>query len=550
MNRLHSLTPTLKLTLTLFFLVFSLSACGKNPPSLEDRVGQEIPSGQNLESYTGVIEPIQISLYEEGTHEIKTDDGETVVIQSPTINLTNYVDKKVTVKGALRKLAHNTQEVFTVDEVQLADGEAVAEGDYESAKWGFGFQYPSNWELGEDGDGINLKINGAETVKVIVSNLDTPLDDFVAAHEVEDGALVTVAGQRSYRYTDVSKIRLYVPNTSKKRVYRIEFTGGDSDQAAFYSLLESFKILEGKAAQGDKCGGKENLSCVEGFRCELSGAEEEAEGVCMPVEDAKVGSDCPFVSKPTGCVNIEPKSMNLNGCPTSYVCADKPADGSEKPATEPAKPTTSVDAVLEAFHKAQSGLLPAGAEIQQYEIVSEQNLLGVVYKLEDKKFKVLYSTGSDSGGIEFNRLASYQEGDKRDWVLSDGKEVKITFDVKVIKPGSDVSVPQIVGKDFRLYENLIKDFTMQYPKDWYYRSFGAVEGKVWAVGFSDKPFEKYDDIVVYLVIDKGESAGKAEVKGDRYRIEKSRDATTHFVLNGPLAMKDQLDAMAETLKQN
>jgi hypothetical protein len=536
--------------LFVFAFAFSLSACGKNPPSLADRVGQENPSGQNLESYTGVIEPIQISLYEEGTHEIKTDSGETVVIQSPTINLTNYVGKKVTVKGAMRKLAHNTQEVFTVDEIQMAEGESVTVNDYESRKWGFSFQSPSNWELGEDGDGINLKNNGAETVKVIVSNLDTPLDDFVAAHEVEDGALVTVAGQRSYRYTDASKIRLYVPNASKKRVYRIEFAGSESDQAAFYSLLESFKILEGKAAEGDKCGGKEDLSCVEGFRCELSGAEEEAEGVCMPVEDAKTGSDCPFVPKPAGCVNIEPKSMNLNGCPTSYVCADKPTDGSAKPVTEPAKPTTSVDAVLAAFHTAQSGLLPAGSEVQQFEIVSEQDLLAVVYKQEDKKFKVLYGTGSEGGGIEFNRLASYQEGDKRDWVLSDGKEVKITFDKKIIKPGADLSTPQIVSKDLRLYENVIKDFSIQYPKDWYYRSFGAVEGKIWAVGFSDKPFERYDDIVVYLVVDKGESAGKSEVKGDRYRIEKARDATSHFVLNGPLAMKDQLEAMAETLKQN
>ncbi len=531
------------------FLVFSLSACGKNPPSLADRVGQDNSGGDNLESYTGVIEPIEISLYQEGTHRIKTEDGETVVIQSPTINLTSYVGKKVTIRGSMRKLAHNTEEVFTVDEARVAEGEAGGGVDYSSAKWGFSFQYPSNWELSESGDGIGLRSNGAEMVKIMVSNLDTPLDDYVAAHEVEDGALVTVGGQRSYRYTEVSEIRLYVPNPSKKRVYRIKFAGGESNQSAFYALLESFGVLEGKAMEGDKCGGVQNLSCAEGFRCELSGAEDDAEGVCMSVEDAMVGADCPFVPKPTDCVDIKPKSMNLNGCPTSYVCADKALGESPEPVSESSRPTTSVDAVLAAFHAAQSGLLPAGAEIQQFEIVSEQDLLGVVYALEDKKYKVLYSTDSLGGGIEFRRLASYQEGDGRDWVLSDGKEVKITFDKKIIKPGAELSAPQIVDKDFRLYENLIKGFSIQYPKDWYYRSFGAVEGKVWAVGFSDKPFERYDDIVVYLVIDKGESAGKAEIKGDRYRIEKPRDSTTHFVVNGPLGMKDRLDAMAETLAQ-
>ena len=532
---------------TVAFL-FALSACGKNPPSLEDRAKGSVDGKSDFQTLTGVIEPLQISLYQEGTHQIKTEDGETVVIQSPTINLTNYVDRQVMVKGAMRKLTHNTQEVFTVEEVQLAEGEAIVSGDYESRKWGFAFQYPSNWELAENGDGVSLGGRGSEVAKVSVSNLDTPLEDFVAAHEVEDGALVTVGGQRSYRYAEVPKIRLYVPNASKKRVYRIDFVGDESDQSAFYALLESFRILEGRTAGGDKCGGAGNLVCVDGFRCELSGAEEDAEGSCVPVEDAKAEADCPFVPKPTDCVNIQPKSLSLNGCPTSYGCADNPMRA--EPVSKSSNSASSVDAVLAAFHTAKSGLLPASAVVQQFEIVSEQNLLAVVYTLEDKKFKVLYGTDALGGGIEFRRLASYQEGEGRDWTLTDGKEVRITYDRKIIKPGSDPSISKIVDATMRLYENVIKDFSIQYPKDWYYRSFGAIEGKIWAVGFSDKPFERYADTVVYLVIDTGESTGKSEIKGDRYRIEKSRDATTHFALNGPLGMKGQLDAMAESLTQN
>jgi len=68
----------------LFSLAFalSLSSCG-NPPSLQDRVGQSGPVAQtsDLTSYTGTIEPLQISAYQDGTHQIKTDSGETIVIQ-------------------------------------------------------------------------------------------------------------------------------------------------------------------------------------------------------------------------------------------------------------------------------------------------------------------------------------------------------------------------------------------------------------------------------------------------------------------------------------
>ncbi len=534
-----------------FAALCSLSACDKNPPSLEDRVGANVGSQADTVTVTGDLEPIQISLYQEGTHQIKTETGKVVVVQSTKINLENYVGKSVTVKGVMQKQAHSGQEVLVVDTIQLSQGQSEALTDYQGSRWGFGFQYPSEWELVEGLDGVTLKSNGIETVKIVVSNMDTNLDDFVAAHEVEDGAMVTVGGQRSFRYTDGAKVRLYVPNASRKRVYRISFLGGESDQAAFYSLLENFTILEGKALGGDKCGGPENLTCAEGFRCELSGAEVDAEGACVPLEDVKDQPDCPFLAKPSGCVNVEARSIGKNGCPTSYVCADTPAQGgTSEPTPLPISSKPSADDVVAAFHKAQSGLLPAGAQIDQFEIVSEQDLLAVVYKLEDKKFRVLYSTASQDGGIEFNRLASFAEGDKRDWVLTDGKDVKITFDKKIITPGADLSVPKIVGADMRLYENLIKDFSMQYPKDWYYRSFGAIEGKIWAVGFSDKPFENYADSVIFLVIDKGESAGKQEVKSDRYRIETPRDATSHFVLNGPLGMKDQLDTMTKTLIQN
>jgi hypothetical protein len=372
----------------------------------------------------------------------------------------------------------------------------------------------------------------------------------VASREIEDGAMVTVGGQRSFRYMEGAKVRLYVPNASRKRVYRIAFSGGESDSSSFYAMLESFTILEGKATGGEKCGGPENLFCAEGFRCELSGDEVDAEGGCVPVGDEKSQPECPFLAKPAGCSNVKPRSMGRNGCPTSYICADAPTDGTPKPVSDATPSGSSADEVVAAFHTAQSGLLPAGAKVDQFEIVVEQGLLAVVYALDSKKSRVLYGFDSQAGGMEFNRLASFKVGTDRDWVLVDGKDVKVTFEKKIIKSGADLSTPKVVGASMRLYENVIKGFSIQYPKDWYYRSFGAVQGKVWAVGFSDKPFERYAESVIFLVIDKGESAGGQEVKSDRYRIEAPRDGTSHFVLNGPLGMRDELDTMIGTLAQD
>jgi hypothetical protein len=543
----------------LFSLAFalSLSACGNNPPSLQDRVGQTTPpadQGSSTMSYSGVIEPLQISAFQDGTHQIKTDSGETVVIQSSTVNLSAYLGKKVTIKGSMQKLDHNTQEVFTVEDIQESDAGAQATLHYESKKWGFGFDYSQDWTVFE-GATLQLKKGDSVVVQVASSDLDTTLDDYVASHEVEDGTSVTVGGQKSVRYATAGKIWIYTPNPSIKKVYKIEFLGGDSDTGAFDALLESFDVLEVKTVAGDKCGGTDNLGCTEGFRCDLQSADEAAEGVCVKVDDTQSPQDCPFVPKPENCVNVVPKSLSKNGCPTSYACADKPSDASapapaasEAPSSAIQGPT--IDAVLAEFHKAQSGLLPGDAEVQQYELVTEQSLLAVVYTQNGAQFRTLYQYSAADSGTDFQWLASFKQGDKRDWELTEGKDVKITADVNIVKPGADTSVPRVVGKDMRLYENFSKGYSVQYPKDWYYRSFGALDGNESAVGFADKPFDRYADSVITLVIAKGKSEGKKEVRSDLYHIESPRDDSTHFVLEGPLGMKDDLEKMAGTLTLN
>ena len=64
----------------------------------------------------------------------------------------------------------------------------------------------------------------------------------------------------------------------------------------FYSFLESFSPIISKIKEGEKCGGEENLTCEEGFRCELESGEENAEGICVAVDDVDTDLNCPYVS--------------------------------------------------------------------------------------------------------------------------------------------------------------------------------------------------------------------------------------------------------------
>ena len=339
----------MKTIIKIFFvitLLFTLVGCGEKPPTLEDRMADL--EDQDLKSYTGVIETFDIDIYQDGTHQIRVDEDEMIIIQSPTINLNNYIGKEVTVEGSMQKLIDNKSEVFTVEKIKLEEAGGSGEfNEYENKRFGFRFTYPDIWELFEDVSGITLRGNGVNWVTIDVFNTDVELDDFIASHEIEDGTPVTIGGQRSLRYIESDEIRIYSPNASKEKIYKITFQDSEEDNEAqkdlFYSFLESFTILISKTKEGEKCGGEENLICPEDFRCELESGEEDAEGICVPVDEASANLDCPFVPAPSGCLEYEAKSFNKDGCPTSYECLDEPnpiEDPIEDPIGDPIGSTT------------------------------------------------------------------------------------------------------------------------------------------------------------------------------------------------------------------
>lgn len=543
------------------FCMTLLAGCGENPPSLEDRAAE---ISVDATSYTGVIEAFELNIYQDGTHKIRTEEGELIVIQSPKINLNNYIGKKVTIQGSMQDLIDSKSKVFTVEKIDL-EGEAGAGGfqEYENKGLGFRFEYPEAWELFDDASGVTLRGNGVNWVAIDIFNTDAKLDEFVSAHEIEDGTSVTIGSQRSLRYIESSEIRLYVPNTSKGKIYKIIFhdEGDDRDtqKKSFYSFLESFTVLLGQSKEGEKCGGTENLTCPEEFRCELESGEEDAEGVCIPVDEKTPEADCPFVPAPAGCRDYEPKSVNKDGCPTSYVCLDKPGkepeikssdDALEESVRESAEDPAGGEQVSSTFIKYQGKILPEGAVLEQLEVVEEQHLAAAAYSLEDIRYRALFEFIRSADEYNFIRKALFVAGEERDWVLTEGKDIPFEFDKKVFQVSDGDNQPQTISKDMRLYENSHRDFSLQYPKNWYYRSFGPIENTIWTVGFSEKPLDHISDAIISVVLLEDPSMGKKEAKGSLYLVEIARDEDSHFLVEGSLDKKEVIDAMAETITQN
>lgn len=106
----------MRLILTLFFLAL-LSACGPKadlPFPTDDGAAPsadspEVPGetdGTQQEtgnvSYRGVVEPLRISLYMQGSHRLALEDGRFILLEGPAADLNAYLGEEVEVFGAVR----------------------------------------------------------------------------------------------------------------------------------------------------------------------------------------------------------------------------------------------------------------------------------------------------------------------------------------------------------------------------------------------------------------------------------------------------------------
>jgi hypothetical protein len=90
--------------------VVSLAACQQTEPTPVDDVMTDDMSSSSFSSmqeemevmYTGLLEEAGISIYQEGSHRILTDENELILLESSTVDLQSYVGMHVLIQGLER----------------------------------------------------------------------------------------------------------------------------------------------------------------------------------------------------------------------------------------------------------------------------------------------------------------------------------------------------------------------------------------------------------------------------------------------------------------
>ena len=441
----------LKKFIFVFLLLFSagfVSACGREEaPTLEERLGGQV---ENLESFEGVIQGISKNVYQQGTHELKTEDEEILYIQSSKIDFNKYIGEKVAVQGEMKKAIGDGKPVLSVSKIEYVK-EEVDQADlklYENKVFGLKFEYPKTWLISESEEGLNFSFEERTITKLTIFSDETNLEGFVNSQEEGQGEEVTIAAQKAFRFISSTKIPVtsfYIPNPAKNKIYKLEFTPDEAEEVKlkdqFYHLLDTLELSYISQKQGQACGGEPPVTCPEDYFCELTDDSEFAEGVCVQIGGATESNDCPLITPPSDCSEYRIKDYSPSGCPTTYVCEDH----------------------------------------------------------------------SEALGSDF--VKDRDQGEEGDSNLTSASEVT----------GS--------------YVNDRLGFSVNYPKDWYYISFGLINDKE-EIGFSEKEFDEPEDSMITLKLQNKEGGKASKKVGDLY-----------YVFDGPSDLTGVMEEMAQTVEK-
>jgi len=437
-------------------------------------------------SYEGIIEALPaIDVYQQGTHLLFDVDGKSIIIQSQSIDLNKYLDEDVKVEGEVAKSIGDAHDVLTIINIEYLDESRTQElSSYENKLYGFRLDHPSIWLSKEDA-GLSLNFEEENIVSIKVFNDEDDLDSFVKGEEEYNGTEVTIGAQRSVRFLSDGNMRFYVPNPPKKKIYVIKYTpvinkvddeeGAKEELGLFYDLLESFELIYFTQLSGDKCGGLQKVECSEDYRCELEGAGEYAKGVCVPVESEVSTTSCPFIATPATCHDYRISEYSKNGCPARYECVGEEGE--------------SIQPTFRDLNVVDAGKNP----VESTEGIEDINILESSTINESKEV------------IENATIFDYE-----------------------IPEVNDIS---------REYVNTRKNFSVLYPKNWYFASFGSVDGSIWTIGFSDKELEDVQEAIITLSL-KDKSSGRVSKKID----------DIYYILDGPEDLTGVMEVIADSVE--
>lgn len=270
-----------------FFAPLLLAACFKPVP-------RQIPQG--LQTVTGVVKPVSLSLVRRGTHALSIGDTTLYYLESSIVNLGKYEGREVELQGLVEANTDPSDTpVLVVSKV--TGGPSALTKTWSIDPLGVTVDTPSQWKGKVAGGNAQFSASGSSPIVTLFLDGET-----VLAKHAETGSAVTEARTVLGAH---EVIRLLNTETGRERVLidlrpsvtdpaqdvlTVLFTpatdaGIDPDtwSALKSDILQSLKFVADSSSSSSKtssslapvtssgagmpCGGPAGILCPQGFRC-------------------------------------------------------------------------------------------------------------------------------------------------------------------------------------------------------------------------------------------------------------------------------------------
>lgn len=124
----------LPLALSLLLAACNLfGSAGSQMSSQSSSLAETLPETHNV-SYTGTVEPADADVSSQGTHQLRLQDGRTVVLSSTLLTLEDYVSLDVVVFGAVRPTSDGSGVAMRVESVTVLSPMSSSESSSSSSE--------------------------------------------------------------------------------------------------------------------------------------------------------------------------------------------------------------------------------------------------------------------------------------------------------------------------------------------------------------------------------------------------------------------------------
>jgi hypothetical protein len=133
----------------------------------DDNVEGDDIYSQTLKQYEGTVKPLGVSIYQEGTHRLESEDTLVALLESTKVNLPDFEEKEVKIRGYIRDTVEGGQKIMDVRFIEQLK-EAGVKG-FNEVGYEWSFSYPADWKTEKEKDKVSfIEEKGDSSEKIII----------------------------------------------------------------------------------------------------------------------------------------------------------------------------------------------------------------------------------------------------------------------------------------------------------------------------------------------------------------------------------------------